>query len=389
MSFGTHTSSPEPEWLPYTDPAFSLTHNKDPMAYQSGLNNYVELHSPEDLTQSEVGSQSDDAWWTWPTYAQSSSAPSLSSITPQHSYSNPILLAGEHVSHVVNAAHSAQPFSVAPSFLPNSHPAHDPDIILVSLDNVTFHVNRAKILSRSPRAFETMLGSHAPLISVQKHTTFMLDIPSNILNIIMHLVYDTSPTSNESRTLDTIIQAVNLMPPLDMAPNDHIHPNCPIYLLLVVYAPLKPMDVYCLAGRHRLEELAGQCLRYILSESFTLFNISDDQATSMGATALKRLYVLYQHRITSLRKILFKAPEFHAETEKCDFEGQKTVSRAWGLAIGSILWNEPPDVSSQALQSSLGSLAEIVSCEHCKQAIQDRIKEVLVQWMDAKHITRV
>ncbi|KAF9054710.1 hypothetical protein BJ165DRAFT_1399883 [Panaeolus papilionaceus] len=172
---------------------------------------------------------------------------------------------------------------VSTSFLPDSHPAHMPDIVLITSDSVLFHVCTSLIISQS---------------------------------------------------------------------------------------------------RHHLEDLAINSSSFLLSISPG--NITDEQAESMGAVALKRLLLLHSNRVESLRDLLLQVPKYHPVTEECSFTDQRAVSRSWKMASAAILWVAGPDIPSSEIRNNLGSLARVVHCKQCSKMIRDRIKDALKAWLDLK-----
>ncbi|PPR06268.1 hypothetical protein CVT24_000887 [Panaeolus cyanescens] len=272
--------------------------------------------------------------------------------------------------------------SVSTAFHPNSHPNASPDTIFTTSDSVWFYTSSTVILSRTPRAFRTLLG-----VSLRdsrfRDVVIPIDIPSTEFNVIMHLLYGSSPAPH-SPTFDTLLKAVDRLPLLDMNPQDYVLPNTPLYSLLLSYAPLHPLDVYSLAGHHDLYTLASQCSPHLLALS--LSTITDQQAERMGAVYLKKLLLLHVGRIGHLRDILLKVPDFHPETKKCTFNDQKAVSRAWALGSASLVWDARPDLSSHSIQTSLSQLMEPLLCDQCQMALKNRIKDVVARWTSVKVI---
>ncbi|KAF9054709.1 hypothetical protein BJ165DRAFT_1329731, partial [Panaeolus papilionaceus] len=265
---------------------------------------------------------------------------------------------------------------VSTSFLPNSHPAYKPDIILVTSDSVLFHVCTSLINLQSPHAFETMLAS--PLRSF-KEKVVPIDLHSEEMNIIMYIAYGKCPIS-EFPTLLTIITAIDRMPLLGMTPKDYLVPECPFYSLLLTHTSSNPMEIYCLAGRHGLDNLAISSSGFLLSVS--PLSVTDEQAQRMGGVAFKRLMCLHDNRICSLRNLLLQPPRHHPATVRCNFADQRTLFRSWTVAGASILYHAHLEISSGEFQNDLTRLARVIRCEQCSKSMQDRIKDALKQWMD-------
>ncbi|PPR00013.1 hypothetical protein CVT24_009020 [Panaeolus cyanescens] len=265
--------------------------------------------------------------------------------------------------------------SVSTAFNPSSHP-QPPDTIFRTSDGVWFYGHLKYLIAKSPRAFQTVLG--APLSTSRfRDGPIPIDIPSAEFNIIMHMLYGSSPAAH-SPSFETMVQAVDRLPLLDIEPKLYILPNTPLYSQFLSYTPLRPLDIYSMAGHHDLYDLAARCSSQLLSLS--LSSITDEQAERMGAIYLKRLLVLHINRIQELRTILMKVPEFHPAVKGCSFTDQKAVSRAWALGSASLIWDAHPDLSTGIIKTSLGQLSEHLTCELCKTALQDRVKEVISRW---------
>lgn len=85
-----------------------------------------------------------------------------------------------------------------------------------------------------------------------------------------------------------------------------------------------------------------------------------------------------------LKRLLYSPPHPHGPTPQCDFAEQKKITRAWALASSYLLWNARPDLSVGAIESALKPLGDAMSCGLCKEALEKRVKEVVVQWAQVK-----
>ncbi|PPQ84331.1 hypothetical protein CVT24_012479 [Panaeolus cyanescens] len=214
-----------------------------------------------------------------------------------------------------------------------------PDIVFSTSDSVLFYGHTGVILARSPHAFQGVLGGGTMSGGSSADTANHIDIPSDEFNIIMHMLYDTSPAAH-SPSLQTIIQAIDRTPLLNIDPKIYIVSGTHIFALLESYVPLRPLDIYSFAGHHTLHDLATRCSSQLLS--FSLTTLTDAQVERMGAVYLKKLLSLHIYRMEELKKILQKVPEFHAVTDSCKFPDQKALSRAWALAAASLIFDASP-----------------------------------------------
>ena len=62
------------------------------------------------------------------------------------------------------------------------------------------------------------------------------------------------------------------------------------------------------------------------------------------------------------------------------------VSLSLLVVATDITFHRPLDLSTSTMESALRPLAEHLTCEHCQQALRDRIKNLVVQWSVVKVI---
>ena len=225
--------------------------------------------------------------------------------------------------------------SVSTAFHPNAHPhLQPPDTVLVSIEGVVFYVHSEVILKTCKCAFVDFLGG--PLDDPEfRHIAVHIDLPSAELNIIIHLLYGTSPAAH-SPTFEELEKAIDSMPRYSVIPSKYIVPTSPLYTLLLSIAPLRPMDTYVLAAHHKLHDLAVASSAHLLS--YSPKNISDAQAERMGAIYLKKLVDLHLTRLNALKTVLLTPPLPHSPTRRCGFVEQRRLTRAWALASAYIVW---------------------------------------------------
>jgi len=269
--------------------------------------------------------------------------------------------------------------SVSSTFYPGSY-KRPADTILRSSDSVLFYVNSQEIVRTSPDAFKTLLGASLEDKSF-RHT--FVDIPdhSGVLNVILHVFFDLSP-ARHSPALEVLETAVARMYTYGLIPSNHIIPSKPLFDLLLSHAPISPIRVYTLAAEYGLHDLAVQTSSHLLS--YPLSDISDEQAKRMGAKYLRRLMTLHFTRVEELKRIILNPPPPHPATMDCDFAEQKKLSRAWALAASYLAWDSRPDLSVHAIQSTFSTLGDHLTCPECKVVLKNRIKEVVVQWVNVK-----
>uniref|UniRef100_A0A8H8CFQ5 Uncharacterized protein n=1 Tax=Psilocybe cubensis TaxID=181762 RepID=A0A8H8CFQ5_PSICU len=269
--------------------------------------------------------------------------------------------------------------SISTSFHPNAEPS--PDTIFSSSDGVLFYIDSATVLKACPTAFVAILMQ--PLSHPKfRDGNISLDISSPELNVIFHALYGTSPAANRP-SFDTLIQAVDRMPSYSIPPTTLIRPGGSLYELLLYHAPLHPLESYALAAHHKLHPLAVSVSSHLLS--YDLSKISDDMAERIGATYLNKMMHLHMSRFTALKNILLHPPHPHPPSKECGFEDQRKLTRAWALVSAYLAWDaRPADLSTHTMHTALNPLMEHLACTQCHQALEDKIKDVIVQWASVK-----
>lgn len=99
-------------------------------------------------------------------------------------------------------------------------------------------------------------------------------------------------------SLDDLTTTLNTMPKYGLDVACYVAPGTELAELLLMYAALRPMDVYALANSHRLTDLAQKASSHLLS--FPLANVTDEMAERTGAVALKKLFFLHLGRIDAV-----------------------------------------------------------------------------------------
>ncbi|KAG6812325.1 hypothetical protein H0H92_003409 [Tricholoma furcatifolium] len=267
--------------------------------------------------------------------------------------------------------------SVSTTFHPSAHLTDDalPDLILLSDDNVFFYVHSTSILAASSNAFHSLLSKplHSPVTNIPD--------PSPVLNIILHAVYDI-PCAHYAPSFAQLATVVKRLSYYGIDPKESISPNSHLYSLLLAHAPLYPLETYTLAASHDLYDLAVATSSHLLS--FSLPSLTDDMASAIGPVYLKRLFFLHFGRADALKRVLLSPPHPHPPTPHCDFSDQKKLTRAWALASAYLAWDARPDLPTSTLESALRPLEDHLSCQDCKQALQTRIRTLVVQWSMVK-----
>ncbi|KAJ7122111.1 hypothetical protein C8R44DRAFT_785710 [Mycena epipterygia] len=270
--------------------------------------------------------------------------------------------------------------SMSTTFFPSAQlRSQHPDVALLSKDSVYFYVHSNLLLDVSENRFRAMLpvsppdGDEPPVLHVPE--------PAPVLNIILHAIYNIT-CAHYSPPFDTVVRAVDSMPVYGINPKSNILPSTPLFALLLSQAPLFPLELYALAAHYDIIDLAVPTSSHLLA--FPLSDLSDQVVERMGATYLKRLFFLHFGRAEALKRVLQSPPHPHPPTPSCDFHAQKRLSRAWALASAYLAWDVRPDMSTHRIESALRPLADNLPCELCRNALNDRVKNLIVQWSNVK-----
>jgi hypothetical protein len=184
------------------------------------------------------------------------------------------------------------------------------------------------------------------------------DVPdsSTVFAIILHSLYGTSPAQNQP-SFEALTTAVDRMLFYNIDPKAIITRQAPLYQLLLSHAPLFPLQLYSLAGRHGLEDLAVASSSYLLS--FPISSLRDEMAVQMGASYLKRLFCLHLNRIDALKQILLAPPYHHPPKKECSFTKQRVLTRAWALAAVNLAWDSRPGMFLEGNRSYGGLISTL------------------------------
>jgi len=291
---------------------------------------------------------------------------------------------------------------VSSTFSPGSHKSI-PDTIFRSSDAVLFYVNSQILLRVTNRAFEPILHSSLEEYAPRNKRNNVINLPDNsaILDVILHVFYNISLFRPSPPQLEVLEVAVSRMNMYGLVPSSHITPSTPPFDALYSHAQLGPhiaIRVYALAGQYSLHSLATQTSPHLLS--YTLSDLSDDLVKRMGAKYLRRLMSLHLTRVDELKRIIIRPPHTHPTSSGCSMTDQKSLARAWALAASYLTWDTRPgefhlrlpwfrnltdlDITSQSIRSTFSTLNEHIFCNECRKAVQQRIKEVVVLWLEVK-----
>ncbi|KLO14552.1 hypothetical protein SCHPADRAFT_903224 [Schizopora paradoxa] len=237
-------------------------------------------------------------------------------------------------------------------------------------------------MSASENGFNQLLPS-AMKKSNPNDTECIINLPetSTVLNIVLHAIYGLS-CAHYSPSLTDISTAISTLKVYGFPLRTYLAPATPLSTTLLSHAPTAPLDVYAIAAAHNLHDLAVSTSPHLLS--FSLPSLTDDQAAKIGSVYLKRLFFLHLGRLDALKRLLLPPPHPHPLTNECDFTEQKKLTRAWALASAYLTWDARPDMSASSIEASLLPLCDNLTCELCKTALRERIRDLIIQWSQVK-----
>jgi hypothetical protein len=217
-----------------------------------------------------------------------------------------------------------------------------PDTILLTVDNVLFLVHASRLLRLSANHFASLLWF--PLKGTEDCLPFIIvDENSAILTIVLQIFYEMY-NELSSHTLDAFALAFRSLRKYGVHLQEIIAPHMPLMEHLLSYAPVRAIELYALAAENELESLAVIVSSYLLS--YSIADLPDELAVSIGARYLKRLYCLQQNRMISLRGLLLSSPELHSPSPACGMMEQRKLSRAWAFAAAQLAWDAGPGMLS-------------------------------------------
>lgn len=255
------------------------------------------------------------------------------------------------------------------------------DLIILSSDSVFFYVHSSRLLAASDNGF----NSHLP-ISPKKSPNDpdpILNLPesSAVINILLHTIYGMS-CSRYAPSLADLSIAVASLKNYGLRIDTFLSSGSPLATAVLSHAPTQPLEVYALASSYNLHDIAISASPHLLS--FSLSTLTDETATEIGPIYLKKLFFLHLGRTDALKRLLLPPPQVHAPTSDCDFAEQKRLTRAWALASAYLTWDARPDMSASTIESALQPLGDHLTCNLCKTALRERIRDLVIQWSVVK-----
>ena len=175
--------------------------------------------------------------------------------------------------------------------------------------------------------------------SEQSPAVFALPENSHVLNVILHTMY-SMPANAFGPSVGTLRAAVTGLVKYGVPLQIFVARGTPLYNLFIAIAPQAPVDIYALAGRYNLYDLAAETSPLLLAHKME--DITPEQAEQMGPIYLNRLIGLQSRRVEVLKYVLKAPPRRHPETESCKAGDQDRLLRAWELTAAYFVWEQRP-----------------------------------------------
>ncbi|KAJ3555400.1 hypothetical protein NP233_g12218 [Leucocoprinus birnbaumii] len=271
------------------------------------------------------------------------------------------------------------------------------DTVLISSDSVLFYVHSSNISRTQPNAFRRLVG--VPLTDAAcRDRIIKIDEGSDVVAVMLHALYDRSCYPTPS--FESIVAAVDKMRMYEISPTVQLTSTSHLYKLILSFAPVKPLEVFALAGFHRLDGMAVEASTHLIS--YPLSAITDAMAARIGTTYLLRLFQWRLHRTSEMKRI-FLTPLFpHPPTRGCSFEGQRITSQLWAEVSANFGYEDHtgsttamlsfpdkrakltncdyPDITLSFLRSLLQPRLQQIDCELCRDVIENKMRNIIVEW---------
>ena len=189
---------------------------------------------------------------------------------------------------------------VSPIFFPDARlDGNSEDLILLSSDSICFHVSSTQLILSSNNGF----GSHLPLTGAFATSDdgslpmIRLSHVSTVINIVLHAAYNIacSELNSEFEDVELAIAAFDVY---GLNVRKALSSDSPLYVTMLSFVPLRPIDVYALAAKYDLAELAARASGHLMA--FKLSSLTDEMAEKIGASYLKKLFLFHIERIEAV-----------------------------------------------------------------------------------------
>ncbi|KAI0681570.1 hypothetical protein C8T65DRAFT_548213, partial [Cerioporus squamosus] len=155
-----------------------------------------------------------------------------------------------------------------------------PDVVLLTADQAHLHVHRRRLLHASANSFAGLL------VDVTQDRTVAVPEHAPVLTIALRALYGL-PCLHLGSALDDVDLAIEALVKYGVDVRRLAAPSLPLHQLLLSFAPSHPIETYCIAGRHDLEDVALASSSNLLT--YDLSMLPDSLIARMGPIYRKRL----------------------------------------------------------------------------------------------------
>ncbi|KAK7043174.1 hypothetical protein VNI00_008528 [Paramarasmius palmivorus] len=281
-------------------------------------------------------------------------------------------------------------------FGPSSEPLGGrirPDFAFITSDSVLFYVDEKTILRASKNNFSSLL----PLNTLENiHRVVYVDLHSTELQVILQVIYDVSYDSDNPNPgpswqspsnypdVKAIIHGIDLLPHFGIDPKARIHPQTftqrqtKMFAFLLTCAPIYPLEIYTLAARHNMHDLAVSTSSHLLTIDLATINSSTVQ--SMGALYHGKLIRLLEDRKLILSNLLSVQLGLHDPTKKCGFTDQQVLKHAWARGVTSLTRVMNAGIPTTKIKEVLLDATNDVTCPDCIKLRDARVRTICAEW---------
>lgn len=208
-----------------------------------------------------------------------------------------------------------------------------PDIGFLTRDALLFYSHSAHLRAISRNAFDGLLDAEGIQATGDIKIVAVTE-DAELFNVVLLTVYGL-PCDQFQPSLDTLLGAVQVLKTYGMSLDRFVGLSTPLFDLISIESPRRPLEVFLTATENGLEALAVATSSRLLS--FPITDITDEIVDRMGPRYLRRFVMLQWSRILFLNKLLLDAPKLHPDLDNCGFVQQRRLRDAWSLAAASLL----------------------------------------------------
>lgn len=247
------------------------------------------------------------------------------------------------------------------------------DIQLLSSNGVSFFVHSNRLLDMSANSFAGLQSGRSNSLHLSEH--------SAVLELVLLAIYEHTCQGYRT-TLANLDRAFEALVKYGVSPPAVCQADAPLYHIMCSQVSERPLAVYALASRYKLESVARYASSHLLSLPSDALN--DETTAKIDPVYLKRLLLLHMDRISALKRLLTAIPAPHTPTASCNGNGHSQMVFAWKLVIAYISWSAKPDFSTTELAIVGASAEGEVPCPQCRLVLREHIHDLITQWSTVK-----